>query len=187
MRRRSRAGGKSPNAQAPKAAARKSRIARKVRAGRSSAAREETKVARLTRERNEAFRQQTATADVLKAISRSTFDLQAVLDVLLESAARLCEARRGVLFRPEGNSYHGVAFYNSSPENVEFIRRHPITPGRHTITARAALERTTVHAADVQADPEYKYAVRDIDLIRTVLGVPMFRGDEVVGVITLQQ
>ena len=89
------------------------------------------------------------------------------------------------MFRRDGDSYHGVAFYNTSPANVDFIRQHPITLGRHTITARVALERRTVHAADVQADAEYKYAVRDIDPIRTVLGVPMFRGDDLVGVIIL--
>ena len=79
----------------------------------------------------------------------------------------------------------GVAFYNASPEIADFVRRHPITPGRHTVTARVALERRIIHVADLQADAEYKYALRDIDPIRTELGVPMFRGDDIVGVMIL--
>ena len=134
---------------------------------------------------SESLQQQTATADVLKVISRSTFDLQTVLDTLLQSAARLCDAPRGVMARQDGGLYHGVAFYNASPEIADFVRRHPIAPGRHTVTARVALERRIIHVADLQADAEYKYALRDINPIRTELGVPMFRGDDIVGVIIL--
>jgi GAF domain-containing protein len=108
-----------------------------------------------------------------------------VLDTIIETAARLCEARRGVIFRRHCDSYHGVAFYNASPELIDFIRHHPITPGRHTITARVALERRTIHVADLQADAEYGYALRDVDPIRTELGVPMFRGDDILGIVIL--
>src|SRR5262249_12211813 len=133
----------------------------------------------------ESSQQQIATADVLKVISSTTFDLQTVLDTLLKSAARLCEARRGVMFRRDGDSYHGVAFYNTSPEIIDFVKRHPIKPGRHTITARVALERRTIHVADLEGDPEYKYVLHDVDPIRTELGVPMFRGNDLVGVVIL--
>jgi len=133
----------------------------------------------------EALEQQTATSEVLSVIGRSTFDLQPVLDTLIENAARLCEAPRGVILRRDGDSYHGVAFYNASPEAVDYIRSHPVTPGRHTITARVALERRTIHVADLQADAEYGYTLRDIDPVHTELGVPMFRGDEMLGVIIL--
>ena len=186
MKRRSRAGGKRVKTRRHKAVAlKRSNTSKAMRRVSSASTGDETEISRLRRQLSEPLEQQTATADVLKIISRSTFNLQTVLGSLIETAARLCGAHRAVIFRRDGDSYHGVAFYNTSPELVDFIRRHPITPGRQSISARALLERRTVHVADVQADAEYKYALSDGDPIRTILGVPMFRGDDLVGSVTL--
>src|SRR6516162_319059 len=150
MRRRSRAGGEPAKAQRRKTAAQKSRIAPKaVRRRSSSAAREETKVARLTRERDEAFQQQRATADVLKVISRSTFDLQTMLNTLVESAARLCDADSAGVHRPQGDSYPLIASYGFSPEFEEFLRTHPVVPRHETVLGRAVIERRVVHVHDI--------------------------------------
>jgi two-component system NtrC family sensor kinase len=146
---------------------------------------------------SESLEQQTATSEVLKVISSSASDLQTVFDTMAENAVRLCEAERGYIFRFDGKLLRAVARYNVGPENWEFVHRNPIAPGRHSISARVALERRTVHVADVQADPEYAYVMRDVNLvststlepqpIRTVLSVPMLKGDELVGTITMNR
>ena len=133
----------------------------------------------------ESLEQQTATSEVLKVISRSAFDLQPAFDAIAENAVRLCEAERAFIFRFDGQVLRAVAYYNVGPEVRDFVDRNPIAPGRHSISARAALERRTVHVADVQADPDYAYAVRDRDLIRTILAVPMLKGGDLIGIITI--
>src|SRR5262249_9772517 len=138
-----------------------------------------------TRDLSESLQQQPATADVLKVISRTAFELQPIFDTLVENAVRLCEAERAFLFRFDGKLLRSVATYNVSPELREFVDNNPIAPGRHSISARAALERRTVHVPDIQGDPEYAYAVRDERPIRTTLAVPMLKGDDLVGTITI--
>jgi len=141
---------------------------------------------RLLNELRESLQQQTATADVLKVISRSIFDLQTVLDTLVKSAVRLCEADSANLHQRDGEVYRVVASNGFSPEFELFVRRNPIAPGRGTLVGRTALEGRTVHVHDALADPEYTWAEsQKRGRFRTMLGVPLTREGELIGVLAL--
>jgi GAF domain-containing protein len=141
---------------------------------------------RLLNELRESLQQQTATADVLRVISRSTFDLQTVLNTLVESAARLCGADMASMPRLIGGKFHQVASYGYKPDFDELLERYPIVPGRGTATGRAALEGRTVHIPDVLADPEYTWMeAQKMAGFRTVLAVPLLREGNPIGVFAL--
>ena len=113
--------------------------------------------ARLLNELRKSLQQQTATADALKVISRSTFDLKPVLDTLVQSAGELCQSENVQMFLRDGEFYRLAAHNGFSPEYQAYIRTHPIAPGRGSLVARTALEGATVHIADALADPEYTW------------------------------
>jgi GAF domain-containing protein len=140
-----------------------------------------------TRELTESLEQQTATSKVLDVISRSAFDLRAVFEAVIESSVRLCGAERGLIYRFDGEMLRVVSFYNASPQLVEWIEQHPIRPGTDTgrASARAALERRTVHIPDVHADPNYTSKGEGIESYYTVLAVPILKGDTLLGIITI--
>jgi signal transduction histidine kinase len=135
---------------------------------------------------SESLEQQTATSDVLKVISRSTFDLKAVLQTLIESAAKLCEADKAAITRQINGVFFFAETYGFSPAYLEFVRDLPVKPERGFASGRALLEGKIVHIADVLADPNYTWAgAQRVGGFRTVLAVPMLREGVPIGVLGL--
>ena len=128
-----------------------------------------------------------ATADVLKVISRSAFDLQAVLDTLIKSAVQLCEADIGLIARPnEAGLFQTQAHFGFSPELKEELERIPFKPGRGSVTSRALLERTTVQIVDAETDPEYKLSkAQKLGSYRSMIATPLLREGTPIGVLSV--
>jgi len=142
--------------------------------------------ARLITETREALQQQTATAEVLKVISRSTFDLQTVLETLVASAAKLCEAEKAAIMQRDGPFYRWVAHYGFSNELVQYAVTHPFAANANSTTGRVALEGRPVQIADVLDDPNYTaLEYQRLGKFRTILGVPLLREGAPIGVFIL--
>ena len=138
-----------------------------------------------TTDLTESLEQQTATSKVLEVISRSAFDLQAVFETVAESSVRLCGADRAFIWRFDGELLRMAVAYNASQALKDFISKNPtIRPGRTSGAGRAVLERRTVHIPDTLADPDYSYAI-DVEKIRTVLAVPILKGDDLLGAMAI--
>ena len=166
--------------------------ARKVSTAASSITDLQKQIGNLTRELKEALERQNATADVLKIISRSTFDLEAVLEVVAETARRLCDAGWSAIFRRGGDVYRVATAIAFPPEMNDAARRyqsyleeHPLVPDRGSIVGRVALEGRAVHVVDTASDPDYKLPATKLGKLRTQLGVPLLRDGSPIGVIAL--
>ena len=162
----------------------KSRNPAKVAGAFSSRSDAESEIVQLKEELHEALEQQTATADVLKVISSSTFDLQAVMNTLVQSAARLCAADKGAIFQQDGDLLRMVANYGFSPEAEQYAAENPGPVNRGSVTGRVMLEGKAIHISDVLADPEYAAFARGYQRAfgyRTYLGVPLLRDGTTMG------
>jgi len=189
MRRRSKAGGEPAKTRRRKTATRKRRDVPKAVARRSSfTAGQETDVARLTRELNEALEQQTATSKVLQVISSSPGDLQPVFAAMLENAVRICHANFGNIFRWDGNALHLVATHNTPSAFVEARRQSLLRPDPKSALGRMVATKTAIHVADLAAEVETSPSVAtavELGGIRTILLVPLLKESELIGAFSI--
>jgi hypothetical protein len=195
MKRRSRAGGEASKARRRKAAKPKRRDAPKATAPSiSPPIGEETEVARLARELNEALERQAATSKVLQVISGSPGDLEPVFAAMLENAVRICDAKFGNIYRWDGETLHLLAAHNTPPGFAEERRRLPLRPDPKTAVGQMVTTKTVVHVSDITAEKGYKerrepMAVAAVALggIRTLLGVPLLNKGEMIGAFFLSR
>ena len=179
MAKRSRVVGKSAKARRPKTAPKRSR---------SPVVDQKAAFAGLGRELLDAHEQQAATAEILKVISRSTFDLQMVFDALVKSATHLCKAQDAFIFLPDGEVFRAAARFGFTPEYHKFIEANPVRIDRSTVSGRTAIDGRVVHVADVLADPKFKrHDLQKVGGFRAGLGVPLLREGRVIGVIFLSR
>ena len=137
---------------------------------------------------SEALEQQAATASILKTISRTTIDLQAVLDNLVETAANLCRADRVAIRLVKDGAYHHLASFGFSPEQKTFMKQHAWRPDRSSVGGRAVLKGVAVHVMDVKADPELKLmSGRSFENVRSILGAPLMRDGKPIGALILMR
>jgi two-component system, NtrC family, sensor kinase len=145
-----------------------------------------TEVEARRRELSETLELQTATSEVLRVISRSAFDLQTVLDTLVQSAARLCGADQSCIFERDGDLYRWLSGFGFSDAVVAYAKANPFSPGLHSATSRVARSGKVVHIPDVLADPEYTATEHQrLGQYRTMLGAPLMREGAPIGVFTV--
>ena len=138
-----------------------------------------------TSDLSESLEQQTATSQVLEVISRSAFDLQAVFETVAESSVRLCGADRAFIFRFDGELLRMAVAFNAPQVLKEHFAQSPVCPDRSSGAGRAAIERRTVYIPDAMADPEYTIAAKDVGKLRTIVAVPILKGDDLLGIMTI--
>src|SRR6476660_6104270 len=186
MKQRSRSGGKPIKGRRRKTPAKHRNVPTDAPPPKVPNSKNDLEFRRLTRELSEAREQQAATSEVLKAISRSTFDLRTALDTLLQSAVKLRSADQGTVAQRKGDTFYRSVSYGFSPVYLDYVKDIPVEPGRDTGTGRALLEAKVIHIPDVLADPDFTWKEgQRSGGFRTVLGVPMLREGVAVGVLAL--